>query len=316
MKNYFKFNLTGQKLLPAWLLFLVLFIVPYLLIIYKLKNIQPGHPKTSIIITAVILVLIFIAFIISFFIEKLIIESIEHKNTSLVFNGKLWKFMGIILLEGALSIITIGFYLPWFIKNIQKFFIGNSTYNSHNPKFQGIGGSLFVILTLTLILPIVVVSLLWGLFAAAHYNQLPILYKVLYQVFLLITLIPYIYFVYKWAIEIKLKDYTVSWETNFWQSSAKIFSQIFLSVITLGIYSPLATLHLYKYFAERTIARSKLSHKSFGYDIEPLDDFLFIWGQTLLTIITLGIYFPWAFCKIRSRVFSKTYSEEIQLALS
>lgn len=285
MKNYFKFNLTGQKLLPVWLSFLVFFVVPYLVVIYKLKHSQPGYPEISAITTAVIVVLILIAFIISYFFEKLIIESIEHKNSRLVFNGKLGKFMGTLLKEGGLSIITLGFYLPLFIKNIQKFFVENSTYNSDNPTVQKGGGSLFVILTLTLILPLVGITLLWGLLAAANYHQMPILFKVLYQIFLFIMLIPYIYFRYKWAIEIELKDYKVRWRTNFWQSGAKILGQIFLSVITLGIYAPLAALQLYKYFTERIIARSILSHRRFGYDIEPLDDFLFIWGQTLLAII-------------------------------
>ena len=91
----------------------------------------------------------------------------------------------------------------------------------------------------------------------------------------------------------------------------KIAIEALLSVVTLGIYLPLATVKLYKYFVERTVARSDESNKQFGYDIEPKDDFLFIWGQTLLTIITLGIYYPWAFCKVLDRVVGKTYVEEV-----
>jgi uncharacterized membrane protein YjgN (DUF898 family) len=83
-----------------------------------------------------------------------------------------------------------------------------------------------------------------------------------------------------------------------------------LSIITLGIYAPVGSLRLYKYFAERTVARNEASVKKLGYDLEPTDDFLFMWGQILLVIITLGIYYPWAYCKISSRVFGKTYMEE------
>jgi len=314
MKNYFKFNLTGQKLLPVWILFLVLFMTPYLLIIFKMKDIQAGHPMASLFILPAILALVCIAFVISFFIQKLYIESIEYKDKSLIFNGKFGEFIGIILLGGLLSIITIGIYSPWFIKNTQKFFTDNSSYDSNNPKFQGTGGRLFVILTLSLILPIIIISVFMGISAASSHQELSTLYRVLYQILILIILIPYIYLVYKWTIDIKFKDYTIRWETDFWQSSSKIFTQIILSIITVGIYSPLATLQLYKYFAERTYARSELKSKTFGYDIEPLDDFLFIWGQTLLTIITLGVYYPWAFCKVRSRILSKTYSEDIEVA--
>ena len=314
MKDYFKFNLTGIKLLPVWILFLVLFMVPYFFLIFKLKDIQTGNPMTSLFIFPVFLVLICVALVISFFIQKLCIEGIEYKDKSLIFNGKLGEFIGIILLGGLLSVITLGIYSPWFIKNIQKFFINNSSYDSNNPEFEGTGGSLFVILTLTLILPIIIISIFQGLFMISHPNVFSTLYSVLYQIFVLIILIPYIYFVYKWSVDIKFKDYTINWETNFWQSSGKILTQICLSIITIGIYYPLATLKLYKYFAERTYARSESNAKTFGYDIEPLDDFLFIWGQTLLTIITLGIYYPWAFCKVRSRILSKTYLEEIEVA--
>ena len=40
MKNYFNFNLTGKKLLPIWILFLVLFLVPQGIIVFKMQNIE------------------------------------------------------------------------------------------------------------------------------------------------------------------------------------------------------------------------------------------------------------------------------------
>ena len=86
--------------------------------------------------------------------------------------------------------------------------------------------------------------------------------------------------------------------------------EILLTIITLGIYFPIAMIRLYKYFADKTIANGTDRKLKFGYDIDPLNDFLFIWGQTLLTIITLGIYYPWAFCKIGKRILSKTYLTE------
>jgi uncharacterized membrane protein YjgN (DUF898 family) len=49
----------------------------------------------------------------------------------------------------------------------------------------------------------------------------------------------------------------------------------------------------------------------FGYDIDQLNDFKMIWVQILLTVITLGIYYPWAFCKVSQRVLGKSYIEEI-----
>ena len=165
MKNYFNFNLTGQKLFPFWIMFLVFFMAPYFLLIYKMKEITTGDPKSFFfIIIPAFFVLFIIAFVLSYFIEKISIEGIEYKNRSLVFEGKFGQFIGIVLLGGFLSLITLGIYSPWFIKSIQKFFIDNSTYDSNNPEFQGTGGNLFVILLLTLILPMIIISAALGIF--------------------------------------------------------------------------------------------------------------------------------------------------------
>jgi uncharacterized membrane protein YjgN (DUF898 family) len=102
----------------------------------------------------------------------------------------------------------------------------------------------------------------------------------------------------------------ITWKTEFWPSCGKIASEILLSVITVGIYYPLALVRLYKYFTEKTIASGNNRELKFAYDADQAGDFLFIWGQNLLTIITLSIYYPWALCKITKRILSKTYVEE------
>ena len=119
------------------------------------------------------------------------------------------------------------------------------------------------------------------------------------------------YLRYKWMVNVKYKEYIIQWDTDFWSSCKAILFQVFLTIITIGIYYPLALVKMYKYFAEKTVAISDTRTKKFGYDIENQEDFLFLWGQILLTIITLGIYYPWGFCKIADRILSKTYLEEV-----
>ena len=125
----------------------------------------------------------------------------------------------------------------------------------------------------------------------------------------MIIVIPYMYFVYKWMVNIDYKNYNVKWETEFWNSCGKIALEILLSVITVGIYYPMAMIKLYKYFTEKTIAQSGEIRRKFGFDADNINDFLFIWGQILLTIITLGVYYPWSISKIGKRILSRTYLE-------
>lgn len=329
MKDYFKFNLTGKKLLPIWLLFLVLFVVPYCYVQYKIQGFQ-GHEAlqqeamqrlfSMLQWYGVMFLLLVIEYVFIFFIAKMSIENIEFKEKTFLFKGKFGEFFGVFILGLFLSIITIGIYSPWFVKNMYNYFAKNSSYNSNEFEFKGKGGELFLIILFTLIIPMIFIMGGFFIFAftfAISGVQNSELFKssisIITMVVIFILMIPYMYYIYKWMVDVKYKNYTIKWETSFWNSSAKIALEILLSIITIGIYLPLASLKLYQYFAERTVAKSEVNSKKFGYDIEPWHDFLFIWGQVLLTIITLGVYYSWAYCKITNRILSKTYTEEIEI---
>lgn len=308
MKNYFSFNLTGRKLFPIWILFLILFFAPYMTLVMKMQNIQDANSSLLLFFPLFVLLLI-VAYLIMFYIAKLAIENIAFNDKSIVFNGTFGSYFGKILLGFFLSVITLGVYMAWFVRNIMSFFIDNSSYDSNAFKFKGKGSKLFVIILLTLFVPIILVTVIMTLFRIGNSDQIYLM-MIIQQVAMLIIMIPYIYFVYKWMVNIDYKLFNVSWKTNFWNSCGKIAIEMILSIVTVGIYGPLAMVRLYKYFTEKTFAQSESQQFQFGYDIEPLNDFLFIWGQSLLTIITLGIYYPWAFSKIGDRILGKTYLVE------
>lgn len=335
MKNYFKFNLTGNKLFPVWLVFMVLFLIPYIYVQYKLQGFK-GHPQNPqetlgqlgqmFTWYGAMFALLIIEYAILFFALKLALNSIQYKEESLSFSGTFGEFLLVYIPGFLLSIITIGIYSPWFTANIIKFFAKKTSYKSEDFDFKGKGSDLFLITLFTLIIPMIVLMFVIGIFAfiAGMKGTMPQgdptnsfqtgLYAAAMMFAILLMVIPYIYYAYKWRVNFSYKGYSIQWETTFWSSAAKIALELFLSIITFGIYLPLASLKLYKYFAERTIAKSEAGSKKFGYDLEAGSDFLFIWGQLLLGMITVGIYYPWAFCKISDRVLSKMYSEEIEAA--
>jgi len=305
MKNYFSFNLTGKKYLPIWILFLICFMVPYGVLIFSMKNIQHGD-SPSLIFFPLILLIIIVAFAFSFYTTKLTIENVFYKDQPIVFSGTFGIFIGKVLLGLFLTIITLGIYMAWFLADLQKFFTNNSSFNQENFEFKGKAGKLFVILLLTMFVPVIILTIIMSVFIVSNKDNAP-MFILISQMMMFIILIPYMYYVYKWIVNIRYKDYSITWHTEFWPSCGKIALEILLSFITLGIFFPLAMLRLYTYFAPKTHAVSDENTLTFGYDIDPLNDFLFIWGQILLTIITLSIYYPWAFCKTRSRILSKTY---------
>jgi uncharacterized membrane protein YjgN (DUF898 family) len=308
MKNYFNFNLSGKKLFPVWVLSLIFFIVPYIIILFHLNGIGPGE-RPSLIIIPFIILLIIMPSLLLFYIVKFLIEALSFKEKNIMFDGTFGKYAGIFLSGLFLSIITLGIYAPWMVRNINRFFINNSSYESNPFKFKGSGGKLFGIIVLTLILPVIIISAVMAAFIIENRCQTMEL-MIIQEIIVMIISIPCIYLIYKWMIDVDYKEYHIVWETDFWNSCGKIAIEVLLTIITIGIYWPLAYLRLYKYFIERTVARSDNTKLTFGYDIAQLRDFLFIWGQALLTAITVWIYFPWAVSKIGKRVIGKTYISE------
>jgi len=312
MKDYFKFNLEAKRLLTVWLTFLVVFMVPYVILIVKTKDfIDPHHPSTIFEFYGILIVMIIVGYAILYYMFKLTIEGVEFKGSHLVFEGSFGQFMGKFILGMFLTIITLGIYSPWFITSIHQFFINNTSHDSNKLEFGGTAGKLFKILFFTTFLPIMAMMIVLIYIGFKTGNSDPKTIGYYTNGITVLIMIPYMYYFYKWMVNIHFKDYTISWETSFWKSCGKLLLEIFLSVITLGIFYPVAMLRLYKYFLERTFAVSESNKKGFGYELETREDFLYIWGQLLLTIITLGIYYPWAYCNITSRILSKTYTEQI-----
>ena len=311
MKNYFSFHLTGKKFLPLWIGFLVFAIVPYALLYLNIKEIKIIEGSTGAIFIFLLVLLMIIAIIVfGFYMIELLIENIGYKDKIVDFTGTYKEFVRVILLGLLLSIITLGIYIPWFIRNIHRFIINNSSLNSSDFSFQGKGGRLFVIFLLALIIPIFIITIL--MFKQFHQDgeygiESP--NSFLNRLIMILIMIPFYYLINKWRVNINYKNYNISWETNFWDACGKIFLEVLLTAITFGLYYPLALLRLYKYFIERTVALSAENKKRFGFDADYLNDFLFLWGQILLTIITLGIYYPWALSKVGSRILGKTYLE-------
>lgn len=308
MKNYFDFTLSGKRFFPFWIVYYLLFMLPYFTCSSIASRMHSGEIRPWPFL--VMILSFFIGLFWSFYLIKLTWDNVKYKDVNVRFSGS----PGILFCKNIggllLSMITLLFYYPWYIKNITKYITEKTSLNSESFKFNGKGGKLLVIFLLALLLPVFV------LFFVLRDN---LVYILSYSIFILlffrclflIIIIPYIYYAYKWMVDFEYKDYIIKWKTSFWDSCSLILIQVVLSFVTLGIYSPVAVLRVYKYFSERTFARNDEKTLHFGYEIEPWKDFLFIWGQLLLAIITLGIYFPWAYSKIGKRVLGKTYSIEV-----
>jgi hypothetical protein len=334
MKNYLKFNLTGKELLPVWLLFMVLFIVPYTFVTIKMQQFQHNQDTANVLgnlgsmalMYGIMLLLIVVEYAVMFYLMKMTIESFEFKGKQMSFSGTFGQFIKVLLSGFILTLITFGIYAPWFATKMMKFFSSKSTYGSDNFEFRGKGSDLFLIILFSLVLPAIFISvismsfLFAGSFGGFMNGGSPdivnfsgtAVFGIIIMIILIFAMsIVYMYYMFKWAVNFNYRTYQITLKTNFWNAAGKIALELFLICITAGIYCPLAMLKLYGYFAALTEVKSETGSKQFGYDLEPGSDFLYLWGQSLLVFITFGIYFPWAYCKMTSRVAGKTFCEEI-----
>jgi uncharacterized membrane protein YjgN (DUF898 family) len=308
MKNYLSFHLDGKSLFPYWISTYLLGIV--LVVIYYMRSraILAGDMSfgTSMIILLTLLILIVVIYVFYYYLIRYTTENIEYNGEKLVPSYTIIEFLGMFCLGTFLSIITIGIYLPWFIRNLYAFFIDGTSYKGTRFRFDGDGLTLFGIFTLLMVIPMIAISFI----AMALYGEGNVEGAMMMNVYQLIVLPPFYTLLFKWKINGGYNGYRIGLKVNFMQLTGYIFIQLLLSIVTIGIYLPLAYLNLYKYVLAHVDCVNEAGEKvALDYDIERGADFLFIWGQLLLTIVTLGVYLPWAYAKVMCRILPKTSLE-------
>ena len=347
MKNYFNFKLTGIRILPTWIFFFVFFIAPVYFLYGEFigltaKDVSAEGPSSRFfLILGFISIMYFVFF---FLFTKLIFKSIGINEVKLKCRYNAVQYLWIIVSGLVFSLLTLGIYFPWMINNIHRFFINGVSWKSNSFKFKGDGFQLFMIFTFTIILPflilgIVIFSILDSNIDLWIYELIVIIIfiSLIYLVFkwminigykdytlkidvgffaaigkIVLELIMAVIFVaiFEWSINFSnayVGNY-ILWEFNYFPVTGKAIIELVMAVVTANFYFPMAFIRLYKYFTTHTHSNVvDGSRLSLGYEGEQVDVFLFMWGQILLTVITAGIYFPWAFSKIVKRFLAKTY---------
>ncbi len=82
-----------------------------------------------------------------------------------------------------------------------------------------------------------------------------------------------------------------------------MLTELFLSIITLGIYAPAAVFGIVRYVI------NKVGYGENGLLVQngsKIPFFGWAWLQIVLCAITLGIYTPWAYAKIMNLIVDNT----------
>jgi uncharacterized membrane protein YjgN (DUF898 family) len=157
----FAYHGTGKELLIGWLKgmgFLVISIAFFGVLGWILAG--PANPAFVLFIYLPILI----------FVPLVMVGSLRYRFSRTSWRGIRFSFRGklagfyLLFLKGlALTLVTIGFYLPYFSTHIRKFIVESTRFGTHELRFDGDGRDLFksYVKMFLLILPTLSLYLFW-----------------------------------------------------------------------------------------------------------------------------------------------------------
>ncbi len=289
----FKFELKAKTIF--WY-FIIIFLINIFNIITRNYDLNLLVIKEKYLLAIMILLAYFILELIEvvcyFFIIKAFIDSTFIDDIKLSFEGKFSDFIKIVLFSFFLNLITILIYFPFYITRLVKFFSFNTKYKEKRFDFLGEGLPLFAIMLFLNLIPILTIKHFIGnLWQDLNIKNI-IIIAALSITFILVNVI-YIFYLLKWFINLRYYEYDVTFNAKSISTISFIFFQIFLSILTLFIYLPMALVKIYQ------LIISKIKIDNYSENIPKLtssfdkkESYNFIGKQLLLSLVTLGIYLP------------------------
>ncbi len=327
MNRWFSFQFKGKDFIGIWLVYWLIFIAALSFLIFDLvstivplgifeKNADPSQidesnamviAKFALRFVLIIFFIVIWEFIFYYYLIKNIISNFGLEENICATNYHLGKLFGIVVLGCFLTVITCWIYFPWFKKKIISYFIDNAQYKDAPFKFHGEGIILFAIFALCLVLPSLIMLFLQIIIYGPK-EQPSLVFQIISNTISIILSAFYIVLFIFWLINISIRNYVITTKENYVKTILYVIGQYCLGIITLGIYFPLAELKVYKYFMSQiTIKEQGKVVYTANFDLDSNKDFISLWLEILLTIITLGIYFPWFIENVLKLVVNKTY---------
>lgn len=309
MKNYFAAEINGKGFFKTYILFLIPIIILMALSTW-------AQESGSLWSTAASLVQSYISMLMGFAFLCYAVKFLFFKNEGFVFDATLGGFAPKALKWYALMIITLGIYSPWYIRNYINYVFDNLSYKNEKGEFLSSPGKLLKLMLLTLVLPIIVIMAIMVFFIlrSSSYYYAPMgttFITFILVIIIFLIMIPFIYFYIAWLINFRIASYKVHFDKTLAESAGFLIVQILFSIITLGIYYPAACVKIYRFVANACGISGERDAVvgSFGFDGKTGRGFGLIWGQGLLTLITIGIYGPWAMSKVTNWFVNSTFIE-------
>ncbi len=295
----FKFMLKGKDWFGLYLAALLVYVVPSIAmhIVSSHMRTEPGNVQAFFRVFLLFIFMMLALIVLVVPILSKIVGGIRLNDEPLAYRGTIASFVSLNIGNLLLTIVTLAIFYPWYIKNVLQHVWTRIEFRGNRFGFEGKGLQLLVILILSALVPLIFWGILYAHMFKIFPSSLPV--RALSMGILYVLLAPYFYLYYKWMMQVTYKGYHMGWNTNWVVAIPKILQEIFLSVITVGIYFPIAFAKLFDYFINRTqFSKDGMVTHSLRVKLDYFTVWKVTWVQLLLTIVTLGVYGAWAFCRI------------------
>lgn len=217
------------------------------------------------------------------------------------FGGDIQTYLLLNVKGFLLSTVTLGVYLPWYARNVLRYLAKETTFEGEAPAFTGkpshllwkVVGALVVFLLLVGFVFLQVFHL--GKGAAA--GPAPEVYAATAITFFAIVLLmgPFLYLVYQWTLQFRWRGWDLRLGGSFVSGALFVLGQVLLTLVTLGFWWPAASVHLYRFFVGRVeLGPEEGVDTRLVFEGKAGEAYGFLWGQALLTAVTLGFYGAWS----------------------
>jgi len=150
----FNLDLKGEKLIKFYIWYILIFVIFFS---FVFKNIYPviqnaasSDPMDLMFkimqgfgfLSLFGLLIAFAGLIVKYYFILFSITNMELGEEKFSFSGGLGEFLGINIAGIILSIVTLGIYYSWYMKNLVQYFARNTRYKDDGFIFNGEGGEI------------------------------------------------------------------------------------------------------------------------------------------------------------------------------
>ena len=162
----FVYHGTGGELLFGFLKAILIFILPVAFLTVLPLFLEPKRVVRIIcVILSYELLMIFIP-VAMVGARRYRLSRTSWRGIHFSFRGNTWDFMKIFLGGGIMTLLTLGFYYPYYAAKRQEFMVANSYLGNHRFDFDGNGRDLLRPFLVAVLLTLPTVGLCWFWFAA------------------------------------------------------------------------------------------------------------------------------------------------------